>query len=60
MWQKIKCFFAELFKVMKWHDWETVSETKSEYEPELVNGALFCKCCGKNAFYTRLKGGKDD
>lgn len=60
MWQKIKCFFAELFKVMKWHDWETVSETKSEYEPELVNGIFVCKCCGKIAFYTRLKGEKDD
>lgn len=53
MWQKIKCFFANLFRVMRWHDWETVSETQSEYEPDLISGVEICRCCGTVRFYSR-------
>lgn len=46
MWQKIKCFFGDLFK-KDWHDWETFCFYCPKDKPNLAYENKKCKICGK-------------
>ena len=52
MIRRFLCWLGDLLK-KDWHDWETVSECQSEYEPDLISGVEICRCCGAVRFYSR-------